>query len=121
MNFQFFDNFFNRFWENKTVFNVNIYDMLDSYVVEAFIAGIPKRNIHVTYEGNELSISITEQDINLENTVKKEFESYVDKRSFIIPNATINKAKSTYENGKLTIRLPKDKNPVAQTNLIHID
>ena len=57
----------------------------------------------------------------LENTIKKEFESYVDKRSFIIPNATLKKAKSHYENGKLTIKLPKETNQVAQSNTIAIE
>ena len=121
MNFGLFDNFFNRFWENKTVFNVNIYDCLDSYMIEAYLGGVPKNNISVTYEGNELTISITNQDINLENTIKKEFESYVDKRSFIIPNATLKKAKSYYENGKLTIKLPKDINQISQSNSISIE
>jgi HSP20 family molecular chaperone IbpA len=121
MTFGLFDNFFNRFWENKTVFNVNIYDCLDSYIIEAYLGGISKNNICVTYEGNELTISLTQQDINLENTIKKEFESYVDKRSFIIPNATLKKAKSTYENGKLTIKLPKEANQISQNNSIIIE
>lgn len=121
MTFQLFDNFFNQFWKNKTIFLVNIYDTLDSYVIEAYLAGVSKRDISVTYEGNELTISINSQETNIENPIKKEFESYVEARSFVIPNATIIKAKSTYENGKLTIKLPKEKNQISQKNLISID
>lgn len=121
MNFQMFDNFFNRFWENKTVFDVNIFDNEDNYVIEAYLAGIDKKNINITYENDELSIEVIQEDTIMNNIRKKEFERYIDKRSFIIPNIIINKSKSKYVDGKLTITLPKQKEFIAKNNTIYIE
>ena len=121
MNFQIFDNFFNRFWENKTVFDVNIFDNEDNYVIEAYLAGIKKKNISITYESDELTIEITHTNTQGENIRKKEFERYIDRRSFIIPNIIINKSKSIFEDGKLTITLPKQKEIITKNNTIYIE
>ena len=121
MNFQMFDSFFNRFWENKTVFDVNIFENEDNYVIEAYLAGIDKKNIIITYENDELSIELIQKDININNIKKKEFEKYIDKRSFIIPNIIINKSKSTYIDGKLTITLLKQKEIITKNNTINIE
>ena len=121
MNFQMFDNFFNRFWDNKTIFDVNIFENEENYIIEAYLAGISKKNINITYENEELTIELIQEEIKTNIIRKKEFEKYIDKRSFIIPNVIINKSKSKFEDGKLTITLPKQKEFIAKNNTIYIE
>lgn len=121
MNLTVFDSFFNRIWENRSNFDVNIYENEDEYYIEAYLAGIPKNNIYLSYQNNELTIEVRNEQKNEQEAIRKEFYSYVEKRTFNIPNVVEQKAKSKYDNGKLMIKLPKTKDKITSKSHIEID
>lgn len=107
MNLGVFDNFFNRFIEDKTIFDVNIYSNEKEYIVEAFLAGVKKSDISISYENNMLTIAVKSSDTKWQNSIKNEFKGYVESRSFSLPQADETKSKCSYIDGKLLITMPK--------------
>ncbi len=97
---------------------VNIKEHDDQYEFKALIGGVNKDNIKINYSNDQLSIEIieVEEDFDL-SYIKKEIKTNYQKRSFLIPNIDYEKSSATYNDGILTIVLPKIKN---EENLIKI-
>lgn len=84
----------------------------DAYVVHADIPGVKKDDIHVSIEGNQVSISAETRVEKEEKEGEKllRSERYVGKiaRSFTLPHEVDDtKAEAKYEDGVLELKLPK--------------
>jgi HSP20 family protein len=84
----------------------------NAYTVHADIPGVKKEDIHVSIEGNQISISAETQMEKEEKKGEKVLRSerYVGKvaRSFTLPNEVDEaKAEAKYSDGVLELTLPK--------------
>ena len=113
-----FNNFFNRVPMASSVspIKVDIKDTEQAYIVEAEIVGVSKEDIEVNLEDNVLSINVKKEDKKEEEKVNyllKERRSSSISRQFYIEDVDVSKVTAIYDNGILTITLPKlnpDKN-----------
>lgn len=114
-----FVNMMNRiFDENLNGFNndfkpaVNIQETKENFVLELEVPGIKKEDFHIKFENNQLEISAETNEKKSESNdtfIRKEFSKRSFKRSFKIAENLIDndKISATYENGILTLNLPK--------------
>ncbi len=84
----------------------------DAFVVHADIPGVAKENIHVDIEGALVSVraEVNQTDVKTEDGKAVHTERYSGSvaRSFNLPSEVDkDKAKAKYENGVLTLTLPK--------------
>jgi len=84
-----------------------------SFTVHAEMPGLTKDDIHVTVEGNVVTIQaeVKQYDADTEDGQLVHSERYYGsvQRSFSLPAAVSEaKAKAKYENGILTLNLPKE-------------
>lgn len=84
-----------------------------SFTVQAEMPGLSKNDIHVTVEGNVVTIQaeVKQYDADTEDGQLVHSERYYGsvQRSFSLPAAVSEaKAKAKYENGILTLNLPKE-------------
>lgn len=87
------DRFFGDFFGNKI--RVNISDNDKDYLVDAELPGVKKERISVEYKNDTLNIIVS--DDNEANTI----------RSIYLANINDKKATAHYQEGLLTITLPK--------------
>ncbi len=100
---------FGNFFNTRVSMSVDIIDNDDSYVIVADIPGRQKENINVEYKNEVLSIFANEEDNakSSENYIRNERSLSFEMRSFAIPSIDFEKSKASYQNGVLTITLPK--------------
>ena len=97
---------------DSTLPAVNIKENEDSFIVEVAAPGMDKKDFHIDFENDVLTIS-SEKTIDNEETTdtytRKEHSYQTFKRSFNIPKniADSNKISATYKNGELVITIPK--------------
>lgn len=97
---------------------VNVLEKEDQFLVEMSIPGFSKEEVSIEVDKDLLTIS-SEVTSKIEETVKqfnrREFTKQSFKRSFNLPE-TVNhdKIDATYENGILTISLPKKDEALPQ-------
>jgi len=114
----FFDEFFTNQlskFDNKTtdvVPSVNIKENDKEVIIDVAAPGLSKKDFEISVENNTLTISAHKEIENLEegtNYVKKEFGYENFQRSFTIPEKIfdVEKIKATYQNGVLSIKIPK--------------
>lgn len=107
-----FDNFFQR------SITADVFENDASYKVVAELAGIDKSDITIDYEDNTLTISTastsaSQQD---EGTYLMRERVVTDlKRQFIFKNIESTQIKAQFDNGLLTITLPKVQNKTSIT------
>jgi HSP20 family protein len=116
-----FDDFpLTRFY-SPSVFNeplehqirINVSERPNEYFIRADIPGAKKENIHVSVEGSYVTIkaeqsSQSEQQSENEQLIRWECSSGSALRSFQLPgDINRDKAKAIYENGVLSLTLPK--------------
>jgi HSP20 family protein len=109
-----FDDFFsNTFFDvpkAEATMNVDIKEDEKNYIVEAELPGVDKKDIHIKTKDDYLTISV-EQEENKEeenaNYIRRERCSRSLKRSFYMGNVDDSKIAAKYENGILTLTLPK--------------
>ncbi len=113
-----FDQFFNRdlhrilgadFQANAP--QVNIVENEMGYQIELAAPGLKKEDLGISIEQQTLTISAEKKsDIESKTTryLKKEFSYQTFKRSFTVPEqVNVSGIKANYENGVLTVHLPK--------------
>ncbi len=92
---------------------IDMFETKDEVVVKAALPGVKPEQVEVTITGNTLTIS---GESNEENEVKE--QDYIRKerrygsftRSVTLPNGLeADKADATFENGVLTIKVPKSE------------
>ena len=111
----FFDveRFFGNDWmvKTKSVPSVNIKENDNSFSIELSAAGMKKDDFKINVEDGVITISAEKKEEKSEKDEKytrKEFSYSSFSRSFNLPeNADGDKASAGYENGMLTINLPK--------------
>ena len=91
---------------------VDVKENKDGYTVHAEIPGVPKEDIHVSLDGNlvTLEAEVKQQDSTGENENVLRSERYFGavSRSFQLPQEIDQaQAKAKFDNGVLTLSLPK--------------
>jgi HSP20 family protein len=116
---QVFDNFFKEdFFAPLTKigndFRVDLKEVEDSYLIEADLPGIKKEDIALQYVNNYLTITAKRhcnQETKQEDYLRRERRYGEFQRSFYIGNVQEDKVDAAFQDGVLTITLPKkDKN-----------
>jgi HSP20 family protein len=102
---------------------VDVKENEGAYVVQAEVPGVPKEDIHVSVDGNVVSLraEIRQQDQKKDGEKVLRSERYYGAvaRSFQLPNdLDSEQAKAKYENGVLTLTLPKKQAASAQRLMI---
>jgi HSP20 family protein len=124
-----FENFFNdsmfqTFFPNNGLMKVDIKENDREFVIEADIPGAKKDEINLEIDENKLTISV-----NHNEEIKEEEENYIRRerrnssmaRTFAIDNIVADKAKAKFENGVLTITLPKREPHIRRNKRIAIE
>ncbi|MBK1685111.1 Hsp20/alpha crystallin family protein [Rhodoferax fermentans] len=91
---------------------VDVKENKDGYTVHAEIPGVPKEDIHVSLDGNlvTLEAEVKQQDSSGDNDTVLRSERYFGavSRSFQLPqDIDQTQAKAKFDNGVLTLTLPK--------------
>ena len=98
---------------------VDVKDTEGGYTVQAEVPGVPKEDIHVSVEGNVVSLraEVRQLDQKTEGEKVLRSERYYGSvaRSFQLPaDIDAAQAKAKYDNGILTLTLPKKLNNSSQ-------
>jgi HSP20 family protein len=124
---QLFDSFFKQSWipnTNPLSMKVNILDKGEIYELEAEIPGFSKEEISIEIKNNILTISAntsTKKDIENSNYIRKERSNSLIKRNFNIKGIQTKNITANYNNGLLTIYLPKETDNSIETHTIEIN
>lgn len=113
-----FDDLFENFFDvnfadsirNGSDFKVDMKETDNSYLIEADLPGVDKGSIDVDYENNYLTIKATrksETNNAKDNFVRKERLYGEFRRSFYVDNIDEHGIDATFDNGVLSIVLPK--------------
>jgi HSP20 family protein len=90
---------------------LDMYQTADSVVVKTSVPGITAEDIDITITGNVLSIKgecKMEEKVEKANYIRQERRYGVFQRSVSLPESIVSdKAEATYENGVLTLTIPK--------------
>lgn len=91
---------------------VDIKENENDYVIEADLPGVDKNDIHVELRNDILTIGVQRNEITEEerkNYIRKERRSSSMSRSFRVENVRPEDIKARFENGVLSIILPKSE------------
>ena len=90
---------------------LDMYETNDNVVVKAALPGVKPDEVEVTITGNTLTISgesKEENEVNEANYIRKESRYGTFSRSVTLPTGLkADKADATFENGVLTLKIPK--------------
>lgn len=108
-------NFPRNFFNDREVANIMQADVSESdknYTVKVDMPGMDKKNINLTYKDGILSIAGNRQTIKEakdknNNIIHQERSEGHISRSFRLPNVVASQISAKYDNGVLTIVLPK--------------
>lgn len=110
-----FSNFFNDSFPGFSGVNpikADIKENEKEFIVEAEIPGVSKENIKLDLRDDTLTISVEENQESKEereNYIRKERRYGSFSRSFYVENVKNEEVSAKYENGILTIALPKSE------------
>lgn len=108
-----FRSFFNEpFYSGRTQSNlkVDIKDNSNEYILEADLPNVKKENLNVTFEDNVLTIAVEEDKQVMEekeNYIRRERYQQSISRKFVFDGIESDGIQAKYENGVLTVTLPK--------------
>jgi HSP20 family protein len=91
-------------------FKADIKETEKEYIVEAELPGVDKENIAITFEDNTLNISVKRDEVideTREDFIRKERRTGSIERRFYLEGVDEEKITARYENGLLTVVLPK--------------
>lgn len=117
------DAFMPAWFEGEGQIKVDIKENEKEYIVEADLPGVRKEEINVELHNGMLTISVTRnEEINVEkeNYIRKERRSGSYCRSFYVENVIEDQITAKFENGVLTMVLPKRESGVSKRNRIEI-
>ncbi len=120
-----FDDFFNESFFSPLLGTENpiradIRETEKEYVVDAELPGVEKENIKLDLRDDVLTISVEHnQEINdeRENYIRKERRVGKFSRSFHVENVKNEAVTAKYNNGVLTVTLPKEEGKVKRHNI----
>ena len=115
-----FNSFFNDFMKpsdgSYSIPKVDIEDTDKAYILTTDLPGVAKEDINVTYDDNVLTLSAKHEETKEEkdakekkNYIRKERTSNVFCRQFSVQNIQKEGIQASFENGVLTITLPKEE------------
>jgi HSP20 family protein len=110
-----FENFFNdslfpAFYNNSNHMKVDVKENETEYIVEAELPGVNKEDVNIELNDNNLTISVSKNEqVNeeRENYIRKERHQSSMTRSFYVENVNNEKVDAKFNNGLLSIVLPK--------------
>ena len=114
--FDLFDNFERKFFGNSSAslpdFRTDIRDAGDRFILEAELPGFQKEDIDIQLSDNNLTISAehkteSEEKDQKGNFVRRERTWGSYSRSFDVSDIDTTRIKAAYQNGILTLTLPK--------------
>jgi len=125
----FFESFFNdpffpTFYSGSGQMRVDIKETENAYIVEAELPGVNKEEISVDLKEDRLTIAVERNEqvnIEKENYIRKERRYGSMSRSFSVPNILRENVTARFENGVLTIVLPKRNNIPPESSKVKID
>lgn len=98
-------------FDEGTDLPVDMYQTDDSVVVKASVPGIKPEEVEVTITGDTLTIkgeTRTAEEVKRDNYFRREISYGAFNRSILLPNSLqTDKAEATFENGVLTLTIPK--------------
>lgn len=106
------------------IMKVDIKEDDKTYTVEAELPGADKKDIKVDYDNKTLTISYEkseESKVEKENYIRQERQFESTERSFYIENIDEAGIKAKFENGVLTLTLPKVEGAVEEKKIISIE
>jgi len=123
-----FDNFFGdsfmpALFAGDVQIRVDIKENEKEFIVEADLPGVKKEEINVDLNNDRLTISVTkneETNIEKENYIRRERRSGSYCRSFYVENVVEDKISAKFENGVLSMVLPKKESEGNKKNKIEI-
>lgn len=124
----FLDNFFGdsfmpAFFAGDAQIKVDIKENEKEYIVEADLPGVKKEEINVDLNNDRLTILVSrneETNIEKENYIRKERRSGSYCRSFYVENVIEDQISAKFENGVLSMILPKKESGVSKKSRIEI-
>ncbi|HCJ58054.1 MAG TPA: Hsp20/alpha crystallin family protein [Clostridiaceae bacterium] len=111
------------FFTGDTQMRVDVKENEKEYIVEADLPGIKKEEINVELNNDRLTISVERnEEINeeKENYIRRERRSGSFCRSFYVENVLEGQISAKFENGVLSMVLPKKEPGVNKKNKIEI-
>lgn len=101
----------NNFWQERQI-STDIKEFDDHYEVKADLPGIEKENIKVSYVNDTLTISATQTKTDEEKDeagryLRRERSSSSYQRTFTMKDIDDENIKAKFDNGVLTLDLPK--------------
>lgn len=123
----FFSDPFIDFFGNRTAaFGTDISDNGDSYLIEADLPGFNKKDIEISISGDTLTVLAKR---NAENSEKDKDGKYLRierrsgeyRRSFDLSSVDADNIKAKYENGVLSLTLPKKQPALPETRTLEIE
>ena len=126
--FHYLDNLEKNFWgdlaTNVSSFRTDVLDKGDKFVLEAELPGFQKEDIDIHVEGNTLTISAQHKEESEEKKdgkfVRRERKYGSFTRSFDISDIDQAKINASYDNGILSVELPKQVEVVPAPTKIDI-
>lgn len=111
------DNFFKGFFEPyhyglQGQMKVDIKDNETDYVIEADLPGVDKNNVQIEFKNDILTVAVQQDNIKeeeRENFICKERRTSSMSRSFKVDNVEAKDIKAKFDNGVLSITLPKSE------------
>lgn len=115
-----------NFFEDDVDFSVDIKEKEDAYHLVADLRGLDKENIQINYENNVLSIQAHQEHEEEESHdegryIRRERSSRSYNRQFLIENIAEEEIKASFDNGVLTVDLPKKEKEDKERRKIEID
>lgn len=116
-----------NFFSGKSLgsFATDIQDSGDAFILKADLPGVKKEEINIDIDGDRLSISAqrntsTEEKDNNGNLIRCERYSGSFSRSFDISNIRSQDITASYEDGVLTLHMPKKEAAVPTSRRLEI-
>lgn len=104
-------------------FKTDILEKKDRFVLEAELPGFKKEDVSLDVDGDYLTITATQKNESEEKSgdyVRRERRSGTFSRSFDVSGVKTEAITASYENGVLTVELPKKDETVVTTRKIDI-
>ena len=128
------DDFFSGNWlknffdlpivSNSSILKTNIKQVGDNYVYEIDIPGFEKENVSINYEDGYLIVeakNARENSSKNDNYISQERYIGSCSRSYYVGNVVEKDIKANFNNGLLTVRVPKEKESKNQKAKIEIE
>lgn len=128
------DDFFNNFgrsffnsWNNEMKsLKSDIKETKKEYIVKIDMPGVDKKDIALNFKDDILTVDARRDAFNKESdpkgniiTSERDYGTY--RRSYRLPKVDSNGISAKYENGVLTVTLPKTKEEIDKTHNIEIN